>query len=153
MQYDTLFQAEPTVVNMLKNMKDTVWGICKQHSSRTVRIEAADGKVYEGKLVDCDGTNVYLEVEEEVREEEQERLEFVPVAFTYQPCYPYSPYCYPYPHYHPYPYPYPYPPVTAPIFDSPESPLELPPPPRRRRRCRRRIIPLALFDLLAIILL
>ncbi len=157
MESHTLYQTEPTLVSMLQNMRQTVQGICQQHARRNVRIEAMDGKVYQGQLLDCDGSHVYLEVEEEVEEDDQP--EFLPVAFTYRPCYPYySPYppYPPYPPYSPCP-PYRYPTYTAPIAESPESPLLPPPPPppprRRRRRCRRRVIPLALYTLLNIVLL
>jgi small nuclear ribonucleoprotein (snRNP)-like protein len=151
MQSYTLYQAEPAVVSMLQNVRQTVQSICKEHAKRTVRIEALDGKVYQGQLVNCDGTHVYLEVEEEDEEENDQPEWIVPVNYNYSPCYPYSPSYYPYPPYSPYPYyPYPYPTYTAPIVDSPESPFEGPPR-RRRRRCR--VIPLALYTLLNIVLI
>jgi|GEM_PF-1464840 len=146
-----IYEAEPAVLNMLQDVRQTVQTICREHEKQKVRIEALDGKVYEGQLVKCDGTHVYLEVEEEVEEQEQDQPEwYMPVAYTYRPCYPYSSYCYPYPPYSPYPYPFPT--YTAPIADSPDSPAIVRPR-RKRRRRRCRVIPLALYTLLNIVLI
>jgi small nuclear ribonucleoprotein (snRNP)-like protein len=218
MSSNKLFQADTQLVSMIENMKETVQSICKQHTRQKVRIEAIDGRVYEGQIVNCDNQHVYLEVEEEV----DERRKFVPVSgrYPYSPFPPvsyskyspygetpapypeaYSPYAEtpaPYPEmYEPYaetyvpypeacvPYPEtyaliaPYPPIApiAPIapyplyapwypypgyspYGSEVEPLQADSPglserkaPCRRRRRRRKIIPLALYTLLNIVLL
>ncbi|MGI6187657.1 MULTISPECIES: hypothetical protein [Bacillales] len=59
-----LFQAEPAAVSMLKDMRETVQEICKKHARQKVRIEAMDGRVYEGKILDVDDFHVYVEIEE-----------------------------------------------------------------------------------------
>jgi small nuclear ribonucleoprotein (snRNP)-like protein len=88
MSSNKLFQADTQLVSMIQNMKETVQSICKQHTRQKVRIEAIDGRVYEGQIVNCDNQHVYLEVEEEV----DERPKFVPVSgrYPYSPCPPVS---------------------------------------------------------------
>jgi small nuclear ribonucleoprotein (snRNP)-like protein len=153
MMSNKLFQADTQVVSMLQNMKETIRSVCKQHTRHKVRIEALDGRVYEGQIIDCDNQNVYLEVEEQVHD--QPELTLVSATYPYQPCfpYPYSPYApyspytpwYPYSGYNPYLYGF-----QAPLEDTPDSSVYYAP---RRRRRRRRVIPLALYTLLNIVLL
>ncbi|MEJ8546352.1 hypothetical protein [Brevibacillus borstelensis] len=67
-----LFHVDTAAVNMIKDIRHTVQHVCQEHARQKVRIEALDGQVYEGEIVDWDNDHVYLEVEEEMDDDEAE---------------------------------------------------------------------------------
>lgn len=71
MQSDkNLFQADVQLVSLIKDMRQSVHEICQEHAEKKVRIEAMDGQVFEGVIVDYDEHNVYIEVDEEEEEDD-----------------------------------------------------------------------------------
>ncbi|WP_429843068.1 hypothetical protein [Brevibacillus sp. FIR094] len=69
-----LYQADIQFVSLLKDMRENVHNICKEHVEKKVRIEAIDGQVFEGVIVDYDDQNVYVEVVDQDAGEEEEEV-------------------------------------------------------------------------------
>lgn len=65
-QEQTLFQMDPTTRQNLKSYQDHVANICKDHVNALVRVETADGDVFEGVLIHCDRGIVYLSLSSHV---------------------------------------------------------------------------------------
>jgi hypothetical protein len=95
-----LYRADIQTVSLLKDMRQTVHNICREHADQKVRIEAIDGQVFEGVIIDYDDQNVYLEVEEEEEEEEYVPREVSArspyhASWRAMPAYPGPPFPYP----------------------------------------------------------
>lgn len=86
MQSDkSLYQADVQMVSLIKDMRQSVHDICQEHAEKKVRIEAIDGQMFEGVIVDYDENNVYIEVEDEevvyeYEDDDEEPLPYQPVA-------------------------------------------------------------------------
>lgn len=61
-QEQTLFRMDPTTMNNLKSIQDHVTNICKNHVNALVRVETADGDVFEGLLIHCERGILYLKL-------------------------------------------------------------------------------------------
>ncbi|WP_432776147.1 hypothetical protein AAFJ72_03975 [Brevibacillus gelatini] len=72
-----LYQADVQTVSLIKDMRENVQNICKEHIEKKVRIEAIDGQVFEGVIVDIDDQNVYVEVDDPDAEEDGYEIEEV----------------------------------------------------------------------------
>lgn len=100
----TLYKADPDLVQSFQKVREQMHKMCHQAMNRRVRAETIDGQVFEGNLVQVNGSTLFLQMD------------------AFRP-YPYGPGPYP----TPYPYPY-----------NPYSNV---------------ILPLVLYDLLALTLL
>lgn len=91
-QATVIYQADPTLVQHLHGVRDSLHHCCKQHLNQMVKVQTIDGQVHEGMIAGIDSKNLFLSVTittESVR------------GF-------YNPYYKPYPGYYPGPgYPYP----------------------------------------------
>ncbi|MHA6533834.1 hypothetical protein [Paenibacillus sp. BAC0078] len=65
-QEQTLFRMDPTTRHNLNSIQDHVTNICKSHVNTLVRVETADGDVFEGILIQCERGIVYLRLSSNV---------------------------------------------------------------------------------------
>ncbi|MFD2369118.1 hypothetical protein ACFSO0_03870 [Brevibacillus sp. GCM10020057] len=59
-----LYQIDGQTVSLIKDIRHNVHNVIKDHLEKKVRIEAIDGQIFEGVIVDYDDQNVYVEVED-----------------------------------------------------------------------------------------
>ncbi|MED4569938.1 hypothetical protein P9302_10665 [Brevibacillus agri] len=100
-----LYQADVQTVSLIKDMRENVHNICKEHVEKKVRIEAIDGQIFEGVIVDFDDQNVYVEVDDPDAEEDDYEFEEVASRKSHGDwgMYPdWTPYGYPYGGYQPF---------------------------------------------------
>ncbi|MGG1253737.1 hypothetical protein ABE205_07710 [Brevibacillus agri] len=100
-----LYQADVQTVSLIKDMRENVHNICKEHVEKKVRIEAIDGQIFEGVIVDFDDQNVYVEVDDPDAEEDDYEFEEVASRKSHGDwgMYPdLTPYGYPYGGYQPF---------------------------------------------------
>lgn len=60
-----IYQCDPHIRQTLQSVKDHLHQLCGHHSQRLVRVETADGDVFEGHIVHCDKGIVYLRLSNE----------------------------------------------------------------------------------------
>lgn len=62
-QPQTLYQADPTLIQSMKAMKDQVMELSKHCMHHHVRVQMIDGQHLEGTVVHMDSQYIYLKVE------------------------------------------------------------------------------------------
>ncbi|MFC5450793.1 LSm family protein [Paenibacillus aestuarii] len=58
----TIYQADPSWMPLLKQKRDQIYGALHPHVGHTIRVTTVDGHTYEGTLVNVDGHHAYLQV-------------------------------------------------------------------------------------------
>jgi len=59
-----LYQVDVQTVSLIKDIRHNVHNVVRDHLEKKVRIEAIDGQIFEGVIVDYDNQNVYVEVDD-----------------------------------------------------------------------------------------
>lgn len=61
-QEHTLYQAGPHHPQSMKKAREHMHHLCNQHINQLVRVETLDGEVFEGVIVQCDRSILYLKI-------------------------------------------------------------------------------------------
>ncbi|MBP1996523.1 hypothetical protein [Paenibacillus eucommiae] len=60
-----IYQCHSEVHQLLCSVKDHLHQLCGQHANRLVKVETMDGEVFEGHIVHCDKSILYLSLSNE----------------------------------------------------------------------------------------
>ncbi|MNI06620.1 hypothetical protein D3C73_596070 [compost metagenome] len=66
-QSKVIFQADPSHVEVLRQIKDSHHHVCKQHLGHHVQVQTIDGHSFEGVIVYIDSRNLHLQVQGQQR--------------------------------------------------------------------------------------